>query len=54
MSQAITREVIAARIAAVRESLFPTPPTDSGYRKPGNVQGAVQSTLAILARHANT
>jgi hypothetical protein len=49
MTQAITREVLSARIDATLADLFPTPPAENGYRKPGNVQGAVQTTLTILA-----
>jgi hypothetical protein len=49
MGQPITRETIAERIASVRAGLFPTPALENGWREPGNVQGAVHSTLAILA-----
>src|SRR4051812_26250977 len=49
MGQSISRDTLAARIENVRKDLFPTPPTDNGYRKPGNVQGGIQSTLTILS-----
>jgi len=48
MTQSITREVLVERIAAIGAGLFPTPPTENGWREPGNVHGGVQSTLAIL------
>lgn len=49
MSQTVTRDTLAERIAVVRAGLFPTPALENGWREPGNVQGAVHSTLAILS-----